>query len=112
MKVAILALSALALAGCQTTMQQPAKVLYPVEKCGEVQVPEYGVLDRPASDGEVLGGAVIGGVVGNQFGKGDGKAAMTILGAIVGGNVAANQRKQEPVVTGYRTEYRCQTVYE
>ena len=110
MKKIIASIVLLALAGCQTTTM-PAKVLYPVEKCEYVSVPIYGVLDRPASGGEVAGGAVIGGVIGNQLGNGDGKTAMTILGAIVGGNVA-NTRKQEPVVTGYRKEYQCRTVYE
>ncbi|MGV6808325.1 MAG: glycine zipper 2TM domain-containing protein [bacterium] len=32
-----------------------------------------------------LGGAAAGGLLGNQFGKGDGKTIMTIAGAIIGG---------------------------
>src|ERR1700704_453987 len=39
--------------------------------------------------GAVAGG-VVGGVVGNQFGHGNGRAAMTVLGA-VGGGVAGNE---------------------
>jgi outer membrane lipoprotein SlyB len=37
-----------------------------------------------------VGGAVVGGLIGNQFGKGGGKTAMTVVGA-VGGGVAGHQ---------------------
>ena len=37
-----------------------------------------------ASTGDVLAGAIIGGVIGNQFGKGKGNDAATVLGAIIG----------------------------
>lgn len=106
--------SAILLAGCQTTMGDrggPARVLTPETVCEFEKVPVYGVVDRPASDGEVLGGAIVGGVIGNQFGKGDGNVAMTILGAIVGGN-AASTRKVEQAIIGYRTEKICKTVYK
>lgn len=113
MKLILVSMTAIVLAGCQSTYQYsdaPARVLKPVKVCEDVQVPIYGLLDRPASDGEKLGGAVVGGVIGNQFGKGDGKAAMTILGAIAGAGVAS-ERKQEKVITGYRTENQCRTEY-
>jgi uncharacterized protein YcfJ len=97
------------LAGCQTTVQQPARILHPVEKCGYVNKPVYGVLDRPASDGEVLGGAVIGGVIGDAVGD---NGAATVMGAIIGGAIASNQRKQERVVVGSERVWQCQTVYE
>lgn len=109
-KFLLITSTAFVLAGCMTTPQSPARVLHPVEKCDDVQVPVYGLLDRPASGGEVLGGAVIGGVIGNQLGNGNGNTAMTVLGAIVGGNMASD-RKQEQVITGYRTENQCRTVY-
>ena len=52
--------------------------------------------------GAVAGGA-LGGVVGHQFGKGDGKKAMTVLGAI-GGAVAGHQieKANNTKVVGYR----------
>ncbi len=37
--------------------------------------------------GSTLAGAVLGGIVGNQFGKGGGKVAATIAGAAIGGIV-------------------------
>lgn len=99
------------LAGCQTIDNSPARVLHPTKVCEDVQVPIYGILDRPASSGEQAAGAIVGGVIGNQFGKGDGNTAMTILGALAGANVAS-ERKQEKVITGYRTEHQCRTVYQ
>jgi hypothetical protein len=45
--------------------------------------------------GPVLGG-VAGGFIGNQFGKGNGKAAATALGAV--GGVFLGQQLQRPVV--------------
>jgi outer membrane lipoprotein SlyB len=54
--------------------------------------------------GAVVGG-VLGGVVGHQFGKGDGKKAMTVLGA-VGGAVAGHQveKATNSKVVGYRVQ--------
>lgn len=76
-----------------------------VNECYDVDVPVYGTSTRRGSDGDVLAGAIIGGVIGNQFGSGDGKDAMTVLGAIVGANRAANQTKEE--IVGYQIERRC-----
>lgn len=39
-----------------------------------------------------LNGAIIGAVIGNQFGNGDGKTAMTVLGALAGANTANSQQ--------------------
>jgi len=54
--------------------------------------------------GAVAGGA-LGGVVGHQFGKGNGKTAMTVLGAI-GGAVAGHQAEKaySAKVVGYRVQ--------
>ncbi|MGE0313846.1 MAG: glycine zipper 2TM domain-containing protein [Lautropia sp.] len=48
-------------------------------------------VEEPASGSGVgvIGGGVVGGVLGNQVGKGNGRKAMTVLGAI-GGAVAGN----------------------
>lgn len=52
------------------------------------------VQEKPSGIG-VVGGAVVGGVVGHQFGNGSGKDAMTAVGAI-GGALAGNhiEKKQ------------------
>lgn len=41
-----------------------------------------------------FGGALIGGVIGNQFGGGSGKDVATILGAVIGGSMANNRHNQ------------------
>ncbi|MBL4763751.1 MAG: glycine zipper 2TM domain-containing protein [Colwellia sp.] len=47
-----------------------------------------------------FGGALIGGVIGNQFGSGSGRDVATILGAIIGGSIANNRHNQpEKVIT-------------
>jgi len=46
-----------------------------------------------------FGGAIIGGIIGNQFGGGSGKDVATILGAIIGGSVANNSQEQARKVT-------------
>ncbi|WP_133407112.1 glycine zipper 2TM domain-containing protein [Parashewanella tropica] len=45
-----------------------------------------------------FGGALLGGVIGNQFGKGSGRDVATALGAIIGGGIARNNHRPE-----YRT---------
>ncbi|MDX2369829.1 MAG: glycine zipper 2TM domain-containing protein [Colwellia sp.] len=47
-----------------------------------------------------FGGALIGGVIGNQFGSGSGRDVATILGAIIGGSMSNNRQSQpERVIT-------------
>jgi uncharacterized protein YcfJ len=75
----------------------------PTQNCYDVQVQ----VQRQGSTGDTLAGAIFGGVVGNQFGNGSGKDAMTVLGAILGAD-AANRNNQGG---GYRTERQCETVY-
>jgi outer membrane lipoprotein SlyB len=47
---------------------------------------------------KTFGGALIGGVIGNQFGGGSGRDIATVLGAIAGGAMA-NNRNQGKVIT-------------
>jgi outer membrane lipoprotein SlyB len=61
---------------------QPAVVC---ADCGVIEaVQEVSVKGKGSGLGAVAGG-VLGGAVGNQMGKGDGRTAMTVLGAIGGG---------------------------
>lgn len=61
---------------------------------------------------EVIGGAdgliggIVGGVIGHQFGGGDGKTAMTALGAIIGNRMATAGKPEYEE----RVETVCQTV--
>lgn len=65
----------------------------PYQECytKEYRVPAEGG-DGSATN-ELIGG-VIGGALGNQFGAGSGKDAMTIMGALIGGSVANDMEKQ------------------
>lgn len=53
-----------------------------------------------------LGGAAVGGLVGNQFGKGSGNTAATVGGAVVGGLIGHNQTKPK-TKSVVRTEKHC-----
>ena len=87
----------------------------PVESCNVVEVPIYETrrIGGQASTGDTLAGAIIGGVIGNQFGGGKGKDAATVLGAILGAD-AANKKggRQETVIVGYRQQQQCTTTYQ
>jgi uncharacterized protein YcfJ len=69
--------------------------------CRIVDIPVYG-----NSVGNTITGAIIGGAIGNQFGNGSGQDAMTVLGAIVGADIANNQSG----VVGFRQEKQCENV--
>lgn len=66
------------------------------------------IRERPQGSGAgaVVGG-VLGAVVGNQFGGGSGRTAMTVVGG-VGGAVAGNnvERNMNKKITGYRVSVR------
>lgn len=51
-----------------------------------------------------FGGALIGGVIGNQFGGGSGKDITTILGAIIGSSMANNRNQQPKKITLHLVE--------
>jgi uncharacterized protein YcfJ len=70
--------------------------------CRDVEVPIY-----ESRGGDQLTGAIIGGVIGNQFGSGSGREAMTVLGAIIGANSVEPRRD---TFVGYRVERRCDRV--
>ena len=90
--------------------KSPARLLVWSEVCEEFDQPIYGWIDRPASDSEVFNGFLIGGAIGNQFGSGSGKDAMTVLGALNGASQAA-QRKREKVILRYEKKTRCHWDY-
>lgn len=75
------------------------------EKCFETKVPVYQT--RKGSPGDALAGAIIGGAIGNQFGGGLGKDALTVLGAIIGADTASKPREE---ITDYVIEWQCKMV--
>ena len=70
--------------------------------------------DGRNNTGRVALGALIGGALGNQVGRGDGKKAATIGGAVIGGLIANNTGRNNDSYDQYRdnsgTVRRCRTV--
>ena len=85
----------------------------PRQECRDEQVTRA----KPVKDHERLVGtglgAVVGGLLGNQIGGGNGKALATVAGAAAGG-YAGNQiqQKVQQGNTYTTTEQRCTTVYD
>ncbi|WP_040758065.1 glycine zipper 2TM domain-containing protein [Vibrio scophthalmi] len=59
------------------------------------------IVESKGNGWETLLGAVVGGLVGNQFGGGSGKEVATAVGAVAGASVARNRANQS-----YSIEYR------
>ncbi len=69
--------------------------------CGTVLAVQPVVTESKPSGMGAVGGAILGGVLGHQFGGGDGKKAMTAAG-VIGGAMAGNQiEKSQHKITSY-----------
>lgn len=74
--------------------------------CGKVEQVRAVQRQAPASGVGAVAGGVLGGLLGNQMGGGNGRTAMTVLGA-VGGGVAGHAVEQSlRKVTVYETRVR------
>lgn len=117
-----LAAAGLSLAAPFAHAQETAHVISSVAIVQQVAVPrqvcntQQVAVDQPKSGAGSLMGAVAGGAVGNQIGRGDGKALATIAG-IVGGAMLGNRiegqpapRMQEQTVCTNQTVYESRTV--
>lgn len=81
----------------------------PRQECYEEEV---GVRDTRGNNAAgTIFGAIVGGALGNQVGKGDGRKAATIAGAVIGGAVGNNAARRDDTY-GVQTETRCRTVNE
>ena len=79
---------------------------YEVEVCKRVR---QGTGDGSATN-EIIG-AIFGGAIGNQFGEGDGKDAMTLAGMFLGASLAHDEElAQGP--GGFTTKCYVETRYE
>ena len=90
-------------------------VTTPVRECWQ-ETQHYTVQERPRGvAGRTLFGAILGGVIGHQFGSGRGNDAATVAGTLIGASVANKSAYAEH---GYTTrEYakpvrRCETTYQ
>jgi uncharacterized protein YcfJ len=88
---------------------------YPEKHCWNERVYRERRRDDHYDYVPTITGAIIGGVVGNQFGKGRGRDAMTVAGALLGGAVGHNigndyyDRDRDRYRDGYTTtERRCE----
>jgi uncharacterized protein YcfJ len=92
----------------QTLTVKTQLVETPIRTCNIVNVPIYGNTGKTQT-GEVLGGAIIGGILGNQVGGGKGKDAATILGAILGADFA-NKKGGQQTIVGYKQVEQCEII--
>lgn len=85
----------------------------PRQECRKVPVHETVKQEAPYGGKATytVGGAIVGGLIGNQFGDGRGKDIGTAAGAILGGSIGydqAKRREKKTVVTRYVD--KCKTV--
>lgn len=89
----------------------PAKHESVAVVCANCGVVESVTAQRQEGQGTGLGavaGGVIGGVVGHQVGGGNGKKAMTVLGAVGGGFAGNEVEKRARSVTVHRVKVRME----
>ncbi len=82
----------------------------PETRCWNERVRHY-KNSRSDSYTPVIAGGILGGAIGNQFGSGRGKDAMTIAGMLLGGSMGNDYRYKHGGQRSYvTTEKRCETV--
>jgi uncharacterized protein YcfJ len=90
-------------------LHETGNVQTPHEVCEDVVVQDP-AQEKKVSVGGTAAGAVIGGVLGNQVGKGDGRKAATVAGAVVGGVIGNKVGQNQAASTvGTHTEQQCHT---
>lgn len=91
------------LAGGTTPMAQRAPVC---STCGRVESVQAVQQAEPATGVGAVAGGVLGAVVGNQIGKGNGRTAATVLGAVGGGYVGHQVEQRSRTRTVYQVAIR------
>jgi outer membrane lipoprotein SlyB len=87
---------------------EPTALAAACASCGVVDTVERVVQKGQGTGLGAVAGGVLGGVVGSQMGKGKGRSAMTVLGA-VGGGLAGNEiEKRQRSTTSYRVKVRME----
>lgn len=74
--------------------------------CGTVESVEPIQHETTPTGVGAIAGAVLGGLVGNQFGGGEGKAVATVIGAMGGGWAGNTVEKRMKKETAYRVDVR------
>ncbi len=99
LSIALLA-SVLALTGCANSpmgVQQSFEVNQNAQYGKLINVREYGMQKAESNGVAVAGGAIVGGLLGNQVGGGRGKKLATIAG-VAAGAYAANEMTKSPQI--------------
>ncbi|WP_321908955.1 MULTISPECIES: glycine zipper 2TM domain-containing protein [unclassified Paraburkholderia] len=96
----------------QPSQQQYAQEAPPAQPacstCGTVVAISEAKQEGHGTGIGAVGGAVAGGVVGNQFGSGNGRTAMTLLGALGGGFAGNSVEKHLRSTTTYSVRVRME----
>ncbi len=90
-------------------LYETVQINQPEERCWNERVRHRGYSGSDSYT-PTIAGAIIGGVVGNRFGKGDGKDVATVAGAILGGSIGNDLGKRSYSRSYVTTERRCETV--
>jgi outer membrane lipoprotein SlyB len=88
--------------------QQPAPQPAYCSTCGTVVAVSAVRQEGHGTGIGAVGGAVAGGLVGNQFGSGGGRTAMTLLGAVGGGFAGNSVEKHIRTTTSYSVRVRME----
>ena len=83
----------------------------PRQSCSYVKVPIYQTVQRQgdASQGALLG-MILGGIIGKELtGDNGGRNAGVVIGGLVGADKSAGK---EQIITGYKDQKQCKTVYD
>ena len=99
-RIVLLMLALLTLAACATPPRYYNDGYRSAcNNCGTIERIERVYGERETTGGGAVLGAIIGGALGNQVGKGDGRKAATVAGAVIGGaigNAAAKDQRSRP----------------
>jgi outer membrane lipoprotein SlyB len=84
---------------------QPARVC---NNCGRIESVHTVQSQASPSGVGVVGGAVVGGLLGNQVGSGNGRTLATIAGAVGGGYAGNEVEKRTHTTTTYQVRVRME----
>jgi len=92
--IAIATFALLLGSGCASSNSPRVQMTYVDASVNSIdKAPKICATDN-AGRGHPIAGGIVGGLVGNQFGGGKGKAAMTLLGIGIGINVASGDKRK------------------
>lgn len=86
------------------------RIPYTETVCNIVDVPIYGNTSSNTTAQDIIGGALIGGIIGHQFGDGNQRKDNRNAGAILGGIIGANKNQKQEGIVGYRQEEQCRNI--